>query len=84
MIIGFIDLKEQKIIGKDPVTGEPNQEITVPDVFFAKGYQTKTGIDMITYDFVDKDKNSKTYGQRLSITQPLNEFRAQKSDGLYI
>ncbi len=68
----------KKIIGKDPVTGEPNQEITVPDVFFAKGYQTKTGIDMITYDFVDKDKNSKTYGQRLSITQPLNEFRAQK------
>lgn len=39
---------------------------------------------MITYDFVDKDENSKTYGQRLSITQPLNEFRAQKSDGLYI
>jgi len=51
----------------------------VPDVFFAKGYQTKTGIDMITYDFVDKDKNSETYGQRLSITQPINEFREAKN-----
>ena len=69
----------KKVIGKDPVTGEPNQEITVPNVFFAKGYQTKTGIDMITYDFVDKDENSETYGQRFSQTLPLNQFRAQKN-----
>lgn len=69
----------KKVIGKDPVTGEPNQEITVPNVFFAKGYQTKTGIDMITYDFVDNDENSETYGQRFSKTLPLNEFRALKN-----
>ena len=63
----------KKVIGKD------NQEVTVPDVFFAKGYQTKTGIDMITYDFVDNNPESATYGQRFSKTQPLNEFRALKN-----
>ena len=69
----------KKVIGKDPVTGKPNQEITVPDVFFAQGYQTKTGIDMITYDFVDNDPESATYGQRFSKTQPLNDFRRDRN-----
>ena len=65
--------------GTKEVIGKDNQKITVPNVFFAKGYQTKTGIDMITYDFVDNDENSETYGQRFSQTLPLNQFRAQKN-----
>jgi len=73
------DNRVYRFEGKKQIVGKDNQKTTVPDVFFAKGYQTKTGIDMITYDFVDKDKNSETYGQRLSITQPINEFREAKN-----